>query len=134
MSPLGSLQSDLIAHCHCLHLSQFHCVSRCLTRDRSAGNQLPSLPLSGPKLDATPPPLPPCPFPCPPSCPCWTLPQGAGSCPRLQGDAEALRFCLLTPACSSHPAPWTKGPGWRPGPDSLEQMAWVQTLSLRVTS
>ena len=59
MSPLGSLQSDLIAHCHCLHLSQFHCVSRCLTQDRSAGDPLPSLPLSGPELDATHPPFPP---------------------------------------------------------------------------
>ena len=63
MSPLGSLQSDLIAHCHCLHLSQFHCVSRCLTQDRSAGDPLPSLPLSGPELDATHTPFPPVPSP-----------------------------------------------------------------------
>ena len=63
MSPLGSLQSDLITYRHCLHLSQFHCVFRCLTQDRSAGGQLPSLPLAGPELDATHPLFLPVPSP-----------------------------------------------------------------------
>lgn len=63
VSPLGSLQSDLIPHRHGLHLSQFHCVFRCLTQDRSAGGQLPSLPLAGPESDATHPLFLPVPSP-----------------------------------------------------------------------